>query len=281
MTKRVVVKTSICIAAHNEERNIGRLLTKLVHEALLDEIVVVASGCTDKTVEIAQSFSPRVKILIQLEREGKASAINLFLSQCDADIVILESADTLPGHRCFEYLLSHFDDETVGMAGAHPIPTNSVKTLMGRISHLIWKSHHQLALRTPKAGEVVAFRHLTGLLLDSKTSVDEAYIEREITKNAFRVVYEPKAVIFNRGPETLNDFVKQRKRIYGGHKVLKQVGYEVPTMNTVNVLKTTLKVTHNPITLLVGAVLELYCRLTAPSEQQTVWQISTSTKVLR
>lgn len=270
------MKVSICVSAYNEEENIGRLLTKLTQ--LPYEIIAVCSGCTDRTVSIAQSF-PKVKVLVQKKREGKASAINYFLSQCDADIVILESADTLPGHKAFEYLLSHFADESVGMVGAHPIPTNSTETLMGRISHLIWESHHHMALKNPKAGEVVAFRRVINRI-DVNTAVDEAFIEHEIVKRGLKVVYEPKAIIFNRGPESVADFVKQRRRIYGGHKALKQEGYEVPTMSILNVLRCTLKASRNPITLAVSAFLEFYCRFKA-SGQETVWEMACTTKALR
>jgi len=271
------MKVSICVSAYNEEENIGRLLRKL--SELPYEVVVVASGCTDRTVEIAKSFAPKVRTLVQEKREGKASAINMFLSKCDADIIILESADTLPGHRSLEYLLSHFTDDRVGMVGAHPIPANSTKTLMGRISHLIWESHHQLALQTPKAGEVVAFRRVIDKI-DPNTAVDEAFIEREIVKQGLKVVYEPQAVIFNRGPETMEDFVRQRRRIYGGHIALRQSGYEVSTMSKLNILRATLKTSKNPLTLLVSATLEMYCRFTA-REQETIWEMACTTKVLR
>lgn len=272
------MKVSICVSAYNEEANIGRLLCKL--STLPYEVVVVASGCTDRTVEITKSFAPKVKLLTQPRRLGKASAINLFLSRCNADIVVLESADTLPGHKSLEYLLGHFADKTVGMVGAHPIPTNSTRSLMGRVSHFLWHSHHRLALQTPKAGEVVAFRRFEELRLDSSTAVDEAFIEREVVRRGLRVIYEPRAIIFNRGPENVSDFVKQRRRIYGGHIALRKSGYEVSTMSRYNVLRATFGATNNPVTFLMSAVLEAYCRLTA-REQETIWEVACSTKVLR
>src|SRR5438093_491776 len=76
---------SIGVMAYNEERNIGQLLEALRVQALLScrlaEIVVVASGCTDRTegiVETAARRDPRVRLVRQTRREGKARAINIF-----------------------------------------------------------------------------------------------------------------------------------------------------------------------------------------------------------
>jgi exopolysaccharide biosynthesis WecB/TagA/CpsF family protein len=60
-----VAIASIIIPAHNESRVIGRLLSRLVASADESdfEICVVANGCTDDTVEVAQSLGPGVQVL--------------------------------------------------------------------------------------------------------------------------------------------------------------------------------------------------------------------------
>jgi glycosyltransferase involved in cell wall biosynthesis len=69
---------SIVIPAHNEERVLGRLLDQLVSSMTTDEfdVVVVANGCTDNTVEVAASFGPPVRVLsipVASKREALAA----------------------------------------------------------------------------------------------------------------------------------------------------------------------------------------------------------------
>lgn len=49
---------SVVLAVFNEESNIGRCLESV--EGLVDEIVIVDGGSTDKTIEIAKSFNARI-----------------------------------------------------------------------------------------------------------------------------------------------------------------------------------------------------------------------------
>jgi glycosyltransferase involved in cell wall biosynthesis len=57
--------TTVVIPAHNEGQVIRRLLEQLINGADPGEmdIIVVANGCTDDTVEVAASFGPAVRVL--------------------------------------------------------------------------------------------------------------------------------------------------------------------------------------------------------------------------
>src|SRR3972149_10635036 len=155
---------SIGIMAHNEERNIGSLLAALVNSAISSEIVVVASGCTDRTESIVRSWQTRDKrihLIVQETREGKASAVNAFLRHTKERVVVLCSADLIPDHGTIERLLEPFGDPEVGMTSARPVPVNDPATFMGFAAHLLWELHHQLNLSGQfKAGELIAFRKI-------------------------------------------------------------------------------------------------------------------------
>ncbi len=232
------MKCSLGIFAHNEEKNIGKLLQAILNQKLIevsiDEIIVVASGCTDRTVPIAQEFAKKyskIKVLIQEKREGKVSAVNLFLRAAKNDILVMSGGDVIPEKETIEKLVLAFEDSKVGMAGAHPAPLNSPKTFMGFAVNLLWGLHHQISLRNPKMGEVVAFRNVLKNIPED-TAVDEASIETLLKNKGYKLHYCPRAIVYNKGPENIKDFLKQRRRVYFGHLVLKKKeGYQVSTLN--------------------------------------------------
>lgn len=238
-----MLKTCIAIMAYNEEANIGHLLEALLAQRLskvsIEEIVVVASGCTDQTEEIVNDFSgrdARIKLIVQSRREGKASAINLLLRHTRQEIIVLESADTLPAPDTIENLVAPFADPTVGMTGGHPVPTNDPSRFMGFAAHLLWNLHHRISMRNPKMGELIAFRRFFRQI-PHESAVDEASIEPLIRGQGLTLHYVPEAVVYNRGPETLEDFFKQRERIYAGHLYVRDtLGYRVSTMNGLSIL---------------------------------------------
>jgi len=239
---------SIGIMAYNEEANIGRLLRSLLGQRFthghLKEIFVVASGCTDRTETIVQDFmkqDKRIKLLTQPKREGKASAINLFLAKASGNIFILESGDTVPEEGTLDKLVTPFGDPTIGMTGAHPVPVNSKSTFVGFCVHLMWYLHHKIALMTPKLGELVAFRNFVREI-PSDTAVDEASIEALVRESGYQLRYISDAVVLNKGPENIKDFIKQRRRIAAGHKHLSHAQkYQVSTSNPIKILSVLLK----------------------------------------
>jgi glycosyltransferase involved in cell wall biosynthesis len=83
---------SVVIITHNEEANIGRTLTS-VQPLVADgrgEIIVVDSGSTDRTVEIAKSFG--AKVFIE-EWKGYAAQKNSAIDKATGDWILSLDAD--------------------------------------------------------------------------------------------------------------------------------------------------------------------------------------------
>ncbi len=288
---------SVGVMAYNEEKNIARCLEALQNQELesceIGEILVVSSGSTDRTNEIVHEFhqrDPRIKLIIQKERKGKAAAINEFLRFAKGDICIIESADTVAHPRAVENLVKPFFNSRIGMTGAHPIPTNSKKNFIGFCVNKLWRLHHLMALEHPKCGEMIAFRNLISKI-PSYTAVDEAAIEAIFRENGFDIAYAPDAIVYNKGPETLRDFLKQRRRIALGHKHLQATkGYRVATFKSTSVLKYVWKDmnwTPRGIVFMLGLMLiEAYSRFVGilnfylRDKNPFIWEISHTTKQL-
>ena len=83
---------SVVIITHNEEANIGRTLAS-VQPLVADgkgEIIVVDSGSTDRTVEIAKSFG--AKVFIE-EWKGYAAQKNSAIDKAAGDWILSLDAD--------------------------------------------------------------------------------------------------------------------------------------------------------------------------------------------
>ncbi len=242
--KAQCIEYSVGVMAYNEEANIGRTLEAVLRQVsnrtALVEVIVVASGCTDNTIGIVQDimqYEPRVSLLVQPQREGKASAINLFLQHARSGVLVMVGADIIPEDDTLEQLCVHFTNPDVGMVGAHPIPVNDQGTFVGHAVHLLWLLHDRMARRSPKLGEVVAFRNIVeSIPID--TAVDEISIQAAVSAQKLHLVYEPEALVYNKGPMTIHDFLKQRRRIHAGHlKTQAQEKYTAPTMSILPIVR--------------------------------------------
>ncbi|MBM3306960.1 MAG: glycosyltransferase [Candidatus Eisenbacteria bacterium] len=292
-----VITVSVGVMAYNEARNIGRLLEALAGQRLstarLARVVVVSSGSTDGTDEIVEGWARRdgrVQLVRQATRQGKSAAINLFLERAEGDVFVLESGDTVPAPDCLERLVAPFSDPEVGMTGARPVPVDDPERFMGFVVHMLWRLHHRLALRSPKLGEMVAFRSFVRSI-PHDSAVDEASIEAIVAAAGKRLVYVPEAVVWNKGASTIRDFLRQRRRIYAGHLWLSRFQhYEVSTRGVggiVGVLREDLD--RRPRALLwtaAGVLLEAAGRALGAFDFHVLrknphtWAVSESTKSL-
>lgn len=290
-----VIKCSVGITAYNEEANIGRLLQAMIDQLLFEveitQIIVVASGCTDRTEEIVREYmeqDPRIELYVQERREGKTSAINVFLAHAQEKICVLESGDTLPREDAIEKMVRMFRDPAVGMTGAHKVAVNTPDHIVGMLSHLRLAMEHQLCLEIPRLGELIAFRKVFDQM-PPDVAMDEAFVEAFVIRRGMQVRYAPDAVVYNMGPETVQDFVRQRRRNYAGHLYLKdKYGYRVSSLQNRRVIRIALEEFWGAVrlvtTLVILAVLEAYSRLLGAwdyrvkKEKHVVWDMAWSTK---
>jgi len=289
------IRCSVGVTAHNEAVNIGALLNALIqqhlHQVEISEIIVVASGCTDDTVPIVErkmAEDARIRLIVQPRREGKTAAINLFLQAAREDICVLESGDTLPREDAVEHMVRMFSDPLVGMTGAHKIPVNTPDHIVGLFSHLRLRMEHELCLEIPRLGEMIAFRKVFDQI-PPDVAMDEAFVEALVVKRGMQVRYAPDAVVFNTGPDTVSDFVRQRRRNHAGHLYLQhKYGYQVSSIQNGRVLKIAFKEIWGAIrlvyTLFVMAFLEGYARLLGwydfkvKQDRHVVWDMAWTQK---
>jgi cellulose synthase/poly-beta-1,6-N-acetylglucosamine synthase-like glycosyltransferase len=247
------MNVSVLVPAHNEASNIQNVLDSLLAQkgslARLIEVVVVASGCTDNTAELARAVArgrPGMHVHVQEQRGGKVAAINEYLKIRDprADIIVICSADLHVASDVVERIAQCFKaNPKVGMVGARPVPDNDPRDLIGRMVGVLWEMHHRIALVHPKMGELVAFRANLIERVSELSVVDEASIEDVVRSKGYDLAYVGEAIVTNHGPERLSEYFEQRRRIARGHYWLDfAFGYQVATLDQGLVLRTAIEV---------------------------------------
>lgn len=232
---------SLGIFAHNEETNIISLLQSIAKQqtevAQIQEILVLSSGSSDRTNQLVRQAAKkesRIQLVEQLKRQGKSSAVNLFLKKSKSNIVIVISGDLRLHSRAIEEMTLPFVHKKVGMVGAHPVPTNTVGNPLGPEIKLLWHLHHLISLQDPKCGEMIAFRRVIRSL-PKGIAMDEATIEVLLKMVGYKVVYAPRAIVYNKGPKSIKDFITQRRRNFTGHLALqRRYHYQVSTNKPTN-----------------------------------------------
>jgi len=292
------LSTAISIAAYNEERNIGALLDSVLSQrrsGQFSRLVIIASGCTDRTCEIVEEYcrrDARISLIAEPSRAGKVAAVNSFLFGAQEEILFVSGADMILEPDTIEHMLAPFEDPEVGMVGAHPVPVDSTDTFFGYAVNLMWNLHHEVSMRDPKMGELIAFRNVFRRL-NPRAICDELSINQLVRSAGYKSVYAPLARIRNKGPENLNDFISQRMHcIVGNLQIMREHNIPVSTMRTLPVVRVALPYAvrnWRKLHWTIGAgMLELYCRLKAQSiyrsqklaKHYQVWEPASTTKAL-
>jgi len=231
-----------------------------------------------------------VRLITQERREGKSAAINLFLASAKEQLLVVISGDVIPAPKTIELLISAFRDPSIGATGGRPMPVNDEQGFMGYAVHLLWRLHHRMAMLSPKLGEMIAFRKVMDSI-PSDSAVDEASIEALVRDAGLKLRYIPEALIRNKGPQNLKDFIKQRRRIQNGHLwLMEKQGYEVVSQDKGTLLWILLdearEYPQNIPKMLAVMALEIWCRALGTWDYRVkgrnpfAWEIARSTKDL-
>jgi cellulose synthase/poly-beta-1,6-N-acetylglucosamine synthase-like glycosyltransferase len=285
---------SICVPAFNEEKNIKQILDALLMQEtqriIINKIIIASSASTDNTDAIVEQFSkqyPQIVLIKQQQRQGKASAINACLNIIFDEILVIESADTIPDRKCIENLcLPFLYDKQIGMVGGAPHPVNDPNTFLGYIIHAWWWFHCNI----PRFGEIIAYRNILPEI-NKTTAVDEAYIQAKMVQMNYKIVHVDSAIVRNKGAETIRDLIMQRRRVMNGHARLfneEHIKIDNMTKSSLHLLLFTYQM--NSIKeffwLIGGILIEIYARFLGfcdyhiSGKNPFIWDIASSTKNL-
>lgn len=113
------MKISVIIPAYNEEKYLERTLEAILAQDYSDfEVIVVDNASTDRTSDIAKSFS-KVKVLFE-GNKGTMWACERGRKEATGEIIVRMDADCLPENDWLKKGAAFFeDDKVVGVSGPY------------------------------------------------------------------------------------------------------------------------------------------------------------------
>ena len=245
-------KVALMIAAYNEEAGIKEKLEnslKLTYPKDLLRIIVVSDGSTDKTDEIAKSFSDRGVELIRVEgRVGKTEARNQAVSKVEEEIIVFSDGTTVFEPNVIEMLVRNFADPEVGMVSGHLKYQDKGETKMGAGQTLYWqyecaikRAQTYMGSLTGSLGCMSAFRRAYYTSLPA--NIIEDFTEPLMfVQKGFRVVFEEEAVCYEETTTKTQSEWQMRVRVIRGgmtgmlfaKKILNPINYPVASLQLIS-----------------------------------------------
>src|SRR5512135_891322 len=128
------MQCSLVIRAYNESRHLGRLLEGVSHQTCKGvEVILVDSGSTDATVQIAESYGARI-VRVQPGEFTFGRSLNLGIQAASSDLIAIASAHVFPVYPDWiESLLRPFEDPSVALVYGKPRGNADSKFSEGQI----------------------------------------------------------------------------------------------------------------------------------------------------
>jgi cellulose synthase/poly-beta-1,6-N-acetylglucosamine synthase-like glycosyltransferase len=191
------------IAAYNEETEIADKLAAVLaleYPRELLQIIVAADGSTDRTAEIAKSFSDRgVELVHQPERQGKMAAITRAIARANGEIVIFSDANNRFDPTAIEFLVAPFTAERVGVTVGYKMVTGP--SGLGHSEGAYWRyeSHirqmeTRLGCTVGVNGEICAIRRDLFRPAPERTINDDQWMAQMVIRNGHDVIFCPDAI---------------------------------------------------------------------------------------
>lgn len=205
-------ETSIIIRTFNEERHLPDLLRAIKGQSYRDyEIIIVDSGSSDKTLEIAKEFTDTI---LQIENRDFTFgySLNLGCKQARGRYLVFVSAHILPVDvNWLQNIIEPFKDEKVAMVYGRQIGNQETKfsekrdfqRLFGKTA--LYPNNANSAIRRDLWQKYPFDEYLFGL--------EDIEWAKRVAKDGFLIHYEPKASIYHihheKWPQVFNRYRRE------------------------------------------------------------------------
>ena len=221
---------SVVLVGHNEAQALAPCIEALAEQTIAGlpgrmQVIVVDDGSTDGMAGIARKLQREHKIdeVLRLTlRGGKSAGVNLGLSVCKGDIVIIADVDTTFDRDAFALILRHFADPRVGAVSGNLGARNASATLVTRhqaIEYAIAISVGRriadlLGMLSIVSGAFGAFRRTAVEAVGGQDVEvgEDADLTMKLRRAGWRIRFAPEARALTQVPETVSALIAQRLR---------------------------------------------------------------------
>jgi poly-beta-1,6-N-acetyl-D-glucosamine synthase len=224
--RTVTPSVTIVIPTFNEEVVIAEKLENTLHLDYPSErlqILVCDDASEDRTVEIVKTYAwAGVELSQGTTRSGKVGGLNRALDLATGEIFIIADADILASPAALRELVANFADESVGCVLAQTRMKSS-EDGTGESGGLYWRyearirqSESDIHSTVAATGHFMALRRNIVQPIPMDVILDDFYLAMMTIRQGYRVISEPKAVVWERPTHSMDDEVKRRSRLTAG-----------------------------------------------------------------
>lgn len=219
-----MIECSISILTKNEERNVGRCLEGVFSQKDVGafEVVLVDSGSTDATLEIARRFPIRIE-QIPPETFHYARTRNFAASLGNGPILINLAGDAVPASEYWLHkLLANFNDPGVGAVYGRQLPKPGSTPERQDTFDVVYSDRKLVKDPAHRNGMGYRFYHFSDVNAAIRRSVwkltpfpedlrtfEDLGIAKGILEGGWKIVYEPEAAVYHSHDYTAIQLLKR------------------------------------------------------------------------
>jgi biofilm PGA synthesis N-glycosyltransferase PgaC len=226
---------SILVPCYNEAPNAEETLSAAVSVDYPDfEVVAINDGSRDDTAAILDRLAgqwPKLRVVHLARNQGKAVALNTGAMLAKHELLVCIDGDALLDPQALRWVARTFLRSTVGGVTGNPRIRNR-SSILGRLQvgeftsiiGLIRRSQTMIGRVFTVSGVLCAFRKCAveqAGWWSPHTLTEDIDMTWRVQLAGWRVVYEPRAIVWILMPETLRGLWKQRLRwAQGGSQMM-------------------------------------------------------------
>jgi cellulose synthase/poly-beta-1,6-N-acetylglucosamine synthase-like glycosyltransferase len=224
--EHTTIRYSVVLAVRDEAARInGRLdelLALIATAGRCAEVIVVADGCTDATAALARSHRcPLVRVIELPENEGKARALSVGCEVAQGDILVFADARQRWAAASLRQLLQNFDRPEVGAVSGELV-IEAPEGLAGvglywRYETWLRRNEARLHSTVGVSGSISAVRRELFRPIPRGVLLDDLYWPLQVVMQGRRVVYDERALAYDRLPEHPGDEFRRKVRTLSGN----------------------------------------------------------------